>query len=378
MKTLLSAVMTAALAAGAVAAAVPATAQPETQTARPDLDSLVRQENFPAALLTVERNGRSATYTAGVAQIGRPLPPPRNGRVRAGSNTKSFVAVVVMQLVAEGKVELDAPIDRYLPGLVRGEGIDGNAIKVRHLLQHTSGIPNYTQYIGAVGIEKLRDVYFDPRRLVDIALEHPANFKPGEKWEYSNTGYVLLGLMVERVTGRPIAEQVQTRVIDRIGLRDTYWPGVGDRTIRGAHPHGYARALNGSTMDVTEIDPSWGWAAGQLVSTPADLNSFFGALMNGKLVPAKELAEMRKTIPAQSWPGARYGLGITSTPLTCGGLYWGHGGDIPGFETRGGVTEDGRRASIAVTAIPGTVNPDNAERNHAAVLATVDKALCHP
>ena len=372
--SLLTAVVAAVIAAGAVAPA--AAAEPQAAGGRPELADLVRNEGFPGALLAVAKNGRSVTYTAGVAQRGKPLPPPRDGRVRAASNTKSFVAVVVMQLVAEGKVELDAPIERYLPGLVRGEGIDGKVITVRHLLQHTSGLPNYTQYLGVENAEDIRDVYFEPRRLLDIALAHPASFKPGTDWEYSNTGYVLLGLMVERVTGRPIAEQVTTRVIDRAGLRDTYWPNVGERTIRGAHPHGYTRAKNGSIVDITDMDPSWGWAAGQLISTPADLNAFYGAVIDGKLVPAKELAEMKKTIPAKMWPGARYGLGLTSTPLSCGGLSWGHGGDIPGFETRGGVTEDGRRASVAVTALPGLVNPQDADRNHTAVLSIVDKALC--
>ncbi|ALG14199.1 serine hydrolase domain-containing protein [Kibdelosporangium phytohabitans] len=370
--SLLTAVVAAALTAGAVTAS----AHPEAAGPRPELDNLVQREGYPAALLTVEIHGRPVTYTAGVSQIGRPLPPPRNGRVRAGSNTKAFVAVVVMQLVAEGKVELDAPIERYLPGIVRGEGIDGNAIKIRHLLQHTSGLPNYTKYLGLEDIEKARDTYFDPRRLVDVALQQPASFKPGTDWEYSNTGYALLGLTVERVTGRPIAEQVTTRIVERIGLRDTYWPNVGERTIRGPHPHGYARTKDGRIIDITVMDPSWGWAAGQLVTTPADLNGFYGALVSGNLVPAAQLAEMKKTVPAKLWAGARYGLGIMSSPLTCGGVYWGHGGDIHGYETRGGATEDGRKASIGVTAMSGLKNPAEGERNNAAVLSVVDKMLC--
>jgi D-alanyl-D-alanine carboxypeptidase len=189
---------------------------------------------------------------------------------------------------------------------------------------------------------------------------------------------VLAGLLIERVSGRPVAEQVTERVINRIGLRDTYWPGVGDRTIRGAHPHGYALADNASdrVVDVTEMDPSWGWAAGQLISTPDDLNKFFAALLGGRLLDAPRLAEMRTTVEAAMWPGARYGLGLVSSPLTCGGEYWGHGGDIHGFETRGGITEDGRAVTVAVTALPGTFDQANGERAAAAVLSTVDTALC--
>jgi D-alanyl-D-alanine carboxypeptidase len=373
---MLAPVLAAALACGLVAA--PANATADRTGVQRSLDGLVRDEKFPAALASVQAKGRSTSFTSGTGELGRSTPVPRDGRVRAGSNTKSFVAVVVLQLVAEGKVELDAPIEHYLPGLVRGEGIDGRAITVRQLLQHTSGLPNYTAYLGLEHFDQARDRYFEPRDLLDIALAHPADFAPGAKWEYSNTNYVLAGLLIERVSGRPVAEQVTERVINRIGLRDTYWPAVGDRTIRGAHPHGYALADNASdrVVDVTEMDPSWGWAAGQLITSPGDLNEFFAALLGGRLLDAPRLAEMRTTVEAAMWPGARYGLGLVSTPLTCGGEYWGHGGDIHGFETRGGITEDGRAVTVAVTALPGTFDQANGERAAAAVLSTVDKALC--
>jgi D-alanyl-D-alanine carboxypeptidase len=377
MKTkLLAPVLAAALACSV--AAVPADAAPDRTEVQRRLDSLVRDEKFPAALAAVQAKGRSTSYTAGTGELGKQTPVPRDGKVRAGSNTKTFVAVVVLQLVAEGKVELDVPIERYLPGLVRGEGIDGRTITVRQLLQHTSGLPNYTAYIGLEKFEDIQHRYVQPRELLDRALEHPADFAPGTKWEYSNTNYLLAGLLIEHVTGRPVAEQVTERVIDRIGLRDTYWPEVGDQDIDGRHPHGYAVADNASdrVIDATELDPSWGWAAGALISTPSDLNKFFSALLGGRLLDAARLAEMRKTVEAEIWPGARYGLGLVSTPLTCGGEYWGHGGDIHGFETRGGVTEDGRATEVAVTATPGTFDRENAQRAAQAVLSTVDAALC--
>jgi D-alanyl-D-alanine carboxypeptidase len=373
---MLAPVIAAALACGLVA--TPAGASADRAEVQRSLDDLVRDEKFPAALASVRANGRSASFTSGTAELGRSTPVPRDGRVRAGSNTKSFVAVVVLQLVAEGKVDLDAPIETYLPGLVRGQGIDGRAITVRQLLQHTSGLPNYTAHLGLEHFEQVRNRYFEPRDLLDLALARPADFEPGTRWAYSNTNYVLAGLLIERVTGRPVAEQVTERVIDRAGLRDTYWPAVGDRSIRGAHPHGYALADNAAdrVVDVTELDPSWGWAAGQLISTPSDLTKFFGALLGGRLLDAPRLAEMRKTVEAEMWPGARYGLGLVSTPLTCGGEYWGHGGDIHGFETRGGATEDGRAVTVAVTALPGTFDQANGDRAAAAVLSTVDTALC--
>ncbi|MFB8032740.1 serine hydrolase domain-containing protein [Streptomyces sp. NPDC056004] len=344
-----------------------------TATARPDavqqsLNTLVRGDGMPAALASVkDRNGHTRTYTAGVADLSTGAPAPVDGQVRIGSNTKAFTAVVVLQLVGEGKIGLDAYVDTYLPGLVRGEGIDGRRITVRQLLQHTSGLPEYGMHIDD---DELRHRYFEPRELIDIALRYKADAAPGETWGYSNTNYVLAGLIVQKITGRPLAEEIDRRVIKRIGLRHTYFPAPGDMTIREPHPHGYHRnPADGPLRDFTEIDPSAGWAAGQLISTNSDLNRFFTALLAGRLLPAAQLAEMRTTVPAGT-SGLRYGLGLTSRPLPCGGVYWGHGGDIPGYETRGGVTDDGRAANVTVTSIP----TDEAAVQH--VKDAVDRALC--
>ncbi|MEV1035122.1 serine hydrolase domain-containing protein [Streptomyces sp. ADI95-17] len=342
-------------------------------TARPDavqqaLNTLVRDDGMPAALASVKgRDGRTRTYTAGVGDLATGSKVPRGGQVRIGSNTKAFTAVVVLQLVGEGKIALDADIDTYLPGLVRGKGIDGRRITVRQLLQHTSGLPEYGLHIDD---DELRHRYFEPRELLDIALRYKADAAPGEKWGYSNTNYLLAGLIVQKITGRPLAEEIDRRIIKRVGLRHTYFPTPGDKTIREPHPQGYHRnPADGPLRDFTEIDPSAGWAAGQLISTDSDLNRFFGALLAGRLLPAAQLAEMRTTVPVGD-SGMRYGLGLTSRPLPCGGVYWGHGGDIPGYETRGGVTEDGRAVNVTVTSIP----TDEAAVQH--VKDAVDRALC--
>ncbi|MFD9338005.1 serine hydrolase domain-containing protein [Streptomyces sp. NPDC060028] len=322
-------------------------------TVQQGLSTLVRSDGLPGALASVkDREGRARTYTAGVGDLATRSKVPMDGQVRIGSNTKVFTAVVVLQLVGEGKIGLDATVDTYLPGLVRGKGIDGSAITVRQLLQHTSGLPNYTSYLG----DDVR--YFEPRELLDIALRHEADFAPGKDWKYSNTNYVLAGLIVQEVTKRPLAEEIDRRVIKRIGLRHTYFPAPGDATIREPHPKGYYQDSAGAPLlDVTEMDPSWGWAAGQMISTNSDLDRFFSALLAGRLLPAAQLAEMRTTVRTERTettfgPGARYGLGLVSKPLplSCGGgVYWGHGGSFPGYETRGGVTDDGRAAHVAVT-----------------------------
>ncbi|MEU8699908.1 serine hydrolase domain-containing protein [Streptomyces sp. NPDC048680] len=335
-------------------------------TVQQGLDALVRADGMPAALASVKgREGRTRTYTAGVGDLATGSKVPDDGQVRIGSNTKVFTSVVVLQLVGEGRIRLDAPVDTYLPGLVRGEGIDGRRITVRQLLQHTSGLPNYTDY-------DLQPRDFDPRELVDIALRHEAHFAPGTKWEYSNTNYVLAGLIVQKVTGRPLAEELDRRVITRVGLRHTYFPARGETTIREPHPKGYDRESAAAPLsDVTEMDSSWAWAAGQMISTNSDLNRFFTALLTGRLLPAAQLAQMRTTVPAEYFgSGARYGLGLVRMPLSCGGVYWGHGGSFPGYETRGGVTADGRAAHVAVTVQP--TDPTAMKR----VEGVVDTALC--
>ncbi|MFG2914570.1 serine hydrolase domain-containing protein [Kitasatospora sp. NPDC048298] len=340
---------------------------------RPDsvqsgLNALVKDDGVPAALASVKgRDGRTRSYTAGVGDLATGARVPVDGQVRIGSNTKPFTAVVVLQLVAEGKVGLDSPVETYLPGLLRGDGIDGRVITVRQLLQHTSGLP---EYVNKDMILAGPTRYYEPRELLDLALAQKAHFAPGAHWEYSNTNYLMAGLIVQKVTGRPLGEEINRRIVDRIGLRHTYFPTPGDMGIREAHPKGYHQEADGSFREYTELDPSWGWAAGAVVSTNSDLNAFFGALLGGRLLPAAQLAEMRTTVPAEGMdPGIGYGLGLMSMPLSCGGVYWGHGGTIPGYESSGGATDDGRAISLTVTVIPG----DTVKKH---VGATVDSALC--
>ncbi|MEU4407465.1 serine hydrolase domain-containing protein [Streptosporangium sp. NPDC023963] len=377
---LLACGLAATIAVGTVAAPVAATASAPTSASaaagfddgvQKSLDGLIGKE-FPGALASVrDTDGRVTGYTAGVGDLETRQEVPADGRVRIGSNTKTFVATVVLQLVGEGRIELDGPVERYLPGLVRGKAGDGRKITVRQLLQHTSGLPNYTRYMHQ-DFFKIQHRYVEPRDMIDVALRHRASFGPGKGWEYSNTGYLLLGLVVQQVTGRPIAEEVTRRVIDRAGLRDTYWPGVGDQTVKGPHPRGYTvRKPKGEFVDITTMDPSWGGAAGQLIGTPNDLNTFFLALLDGKLLRPAQLAEMKKTVKAPGFPeGWRYGLGVIKMKLSCGDTAWGHGGDIDGYETRNAATTDGRATAVAVTALP------TGEAGALKVIKVVDDALC--
>jgi D-alanyl-D-alanine carboxypeptidase len=335
------------------------------------LDSLVTDHDFPAAMASVrEANGRSRFYSAGVGDVRTGEPVPVEGQVRIASNTKMFTSTVVLQLVSEGKIGLDEPIETYVPGLVRGEGIDGHDITVRQLLQHTSGLPEYF----TLDYKGIQHRYVEPRELLDRALAEPAVFAPGTSWRYSNTNYVVAGLIVQRVTGRPVGEEITRRIIEPLGLRHTYWPGTGDQTIREKHAHGYytPSTSDGERFDFTELDPSWGWTAGQMIATPGDLNKFLAALVGGRVLKPAQLAEMRDTVAAPGFPpNFRYGLGLMRIELSCGEVAWGHGGDIDGYETRDAITEDGRAATVAVTALPRPAQAPQLLPD-----AVLDTALC--
>lgn len=295
---------------------------------------------------------------------------PLNGRVRIGSITKSFVAVATLQLVAEGKVELDKPMTKYVPH------IKDERMTVRQVLQHTSGLPDYTSKLGVAKIEQIRNLYVEPYDLLDVALRQPPAFQPGEKYGYSNTNYVVAGLLIQKVTGRPVGEAIQN-VITKAGLKDTYWPGQGEQRIRGRHARAYVLSdlfdPRSEVVDATELDTSVAWASGAMVSTPADVAKFYKALLKGDLLPKPQLDEMRKTVPVDDKNA--YGLGLESTKLSCGGVYWGHGGTIHGWASLGAATDSGRSAAITLTALPGTFGDDRAKKfQH--VIDLVDTALC--
>ncbi|ROP38200.1 serine hydrolase domain-containing protein [Saccharothrix texasensis] len=368
-----------AVAAGAFtfAGPIPAAHTAPRGVIQQGMDRLVGVDRHPGALAAVrDRHGRTRHYTAGVGDLRTGGEVPTNGRVRIGSASKMFASVVVLQLVGEGRVELDAPIETYLPGLVRGKGIDATRITVRQLLQHDSGLPDYTDsmFKSAGDFLPYQHVYLEPRALLDLANARDDARAAGSGWSYSNTNYLLAGLIAQRVTGRPFDELVTTRVIQRAGLRDTYAPGVGEEEIRGRHPRGYQRdPATDELLDFTRMDPSWGWAAGHLISTPDDLNTFLRALLDGKLLKPAQLAQLRTTIPTRPGSDLGYGLGVFSTPLSCGGVAWGHGGDIPGYSTVDAATDDGRAATIVVTSLNGSVKDESVAADRAALL---DTALC--
>lgn len=341
-----------------------------------DLDGLTRS-GVVGSIATLDDGTTTAVMTSGVPNRTNGDSIGKNDRVRIGSVTKTFTASLVLQLAAEGKVDLDAPIEQYLPGLLHGSdmdgsdmdgsGTDGSAITVRQLLQHRSGLPEFAGEPGAdEWIAANEDQTLTPSAAVAIALGKPAQFAPGTSFVYTNTNYIVLGMLVESVTGRSYADELQSRILDPLDLEDTYLPAAGERDIRGDHLTGY-QDLDGGLTDVSRTEPSIPWSAGAMVSTGTDLNAFWRALLDGQVVPAEQLAEMTTPqVGATEAEGLGYGMGVGATELPCGVTYTGHSGGIYGYYTLSGATPD-RAFTVTLTSTPKD-QPDT--------VAILSHALC--
>ncbi|MGW7550014.1 serine hydrolase domain-containing protein [Streptomyces sp. WAC 06725] len=278
-----------------------------------------------------------------------------NEHSRIASDTKTWTATVVLQLVGEGRIKLDDTVDHYLPGLIRTKSYDGRKITIRQLLQHTSGLPDYLDAPYWNDLDARRWDHVEPLQTVEQALTlPPPDDRTPAGFSYSNTNYNLAGLIVTEVTGRDIGTEIEQRIIEPLGLRETYWPG--DRTkLPEPDLRGYAER-NGALRDRTEWNTSGADASGALVSTGADATTFWTALMTGKLLAPDQLAEMKKTVPDGS-SGERYGLGVERYERAPGFVTWGHSGHMEsGHKFRNAVTDDGRRA---VTLLIGSETFDS-------------------
>lgn len=372
--------LAACAAAGLLAVVAPpmAAAAPRVTPAEPvpaadlqeALDAVVAAGAVGALAEVRDRRGGGVWRgTSGVAEFGGAAAVPADGRFRAGSVTKTFLATVVLQLVAERRLGLDDRLADVLPQAVSVvPGAD--RITVRQLLTHTSGLGDF---LGDLPLRPpsaflaIRWKTWDPWEQITMAAAHPLT-APGV-YRYSNAGYLLLGMVVERVTGRSYGAEIHHRVIDRLGLRGTAMPGTFP-LITGPHPHGYLPVEQDGTVrpvDLTVLNPSVFGAAGALVSTTADLNRFFAALLDGRLVRRDLLAQL-KTPP----DGSTYGLGLRKRTLSCGVTAYGNDGDALVYLTYAFTTADGRR-QVALSLTPW--GPDRNSTDEA-VDALLDRALC--
>ncbi|MEW2176137.1 serine hydrolase domain-containing protein [Streptomyces sp. NPDC005406] len=309
---------------------------------------------------------------AGVAERGTGKPMPHDGRFRIGSATKTFTATVVLQLAGEGQLSLEDTVERWLPGMVRGERVDGRRITVRQLLQHTSGIPDALPEIAALrdaaGYRAERFRTYTPEELVGLALRGRKDASVDAEWSYSNTNYILAAMIIREVTGRSWDREVEDRIIRPLGLKGTSVPGTSP-FVPVPHARAYAAFRTGTGIDVTALDPSMAIGSGSIISTTHDLNRFYAALLGGRLLAPAELDAMRATVSAPEL-GVRYGLGLGEIPLSCGGSYFGHPGELLGYRSWSGVTPDGSRTAVVYATSDGGPGTQQAMR------ALVDQELC--
>ncbi|MGP2435934.1 serine hydrolase domain-containing protein [Streptomyces sp. JW3] len=349
--------VTAAPATARPAPAQPATAAPALGPAVPAAladtlaDALAGLPTADTTAALVRVGGTDGTWrgSAGVHDLvsGRPADPA--GRFRAGSVTKVFTAAVALQLAAEHRLDLDRTARSYLPDLIPA-GYAG--VTVRQLLNHTHGIP--APDLPGDTVEEAyanRFLRHTPEELVRSATAKPREFAPGTEQHYLNIGYTITGLLIERVTGDSYADQVTRRILDPLGLDDTYFPGADPR-ITGPHNHGYqTMTLDDGTTGLRDVSV-WGatdaWAAGDLISTTADLEHFTEALFRGRIVRGPLLAEMF-TLPDVPDHGsgdpAAYSAGLSMKKLG-GREVWGKTGGRWGYNAAVASTRDGSRTLV--------------------------------
>ncbi|HDR3659262.1 serine hydrolase domain-containing protein [Bacillus paranthracis] len=331
--------------------------QTSTQSDRAPVKKAIRdalQLGYPGILANISKSGKTWSYTAGVADVRTKKPMKADFHFRIGSVTKTFIATVLLQLCGENRLNLDDSIEKWLPGVIQGNGYDGNQITIRQILNHTSGIAEYMNSKDFDIMDTKKS--YTAEEFVKMGISLPPDFAPGKGWSYSNTGYVLLGILIEKVTGNSYAEEVENRIIEPLDLSNTFLPGNSSVIPGTKHARGYIQLDGASELkDVTYINP--GSSDGDMISNADDLNKFFSYLLSGKLLKEQQLKQMLTTVPTDR-EGAGYGLGIVEFKLPNGVSVWGHRGSVLGFSTFVGGTLGGKHTLAVNLNSFNFSNPD--------------------
>jgi D-alanyl-D-alanine carboxypeptidase len=342
----------AVLAALAVPAAAHATA-PTAADVQRGLERLVASRGGPpGAIATLHRDGRTTVVRAGRADVKRRRAPRAGDHMRIASVSKAFSGAVALQLVRDGRLGLDDTIAQRLAGMPPAWG----SVTVRQMLNHTSGLPDYTQSDGfAEQAESNPRGHVAPIRVVDWVRSDPLVFAPGSSYAYSNTDNIVVGLIAEAVTGKSYGTLLEEIVFGPAKLRQTSFPSAP--ALPRPFIRGYVMAPGGQAQDVTTfLSPSGAWASGAVVSTPADLNAFVRAYLGRRFFDATQQAEqLRFTRGGKSSPPGpgknAAGLAVFRYRTRCGTVY-GHTGNFPGYVQFAAATADGRRAVTTSLNIP--------------------------
>lgn len=360
---------------GSLLSAVPITVSAfqlsDPQVVQQSLDQLRNETGSLGAAVTYGDAQTRISLSSGTRKLGTSQPIESDYKMRIGSVSKTFTAALVLQLVDEGRVDLDNPVEVYLPGIVRFEpanpDVDGRAITVRHLLQHAGGIASATDLSSA-------------QAAVDSALAQGSQFDPGQSASYSNVNFILAAWLVESVTGQPFATVFHNKIAMPLGLQHAYQPKPGVTGIAPERVHGYMNSRGPFwnwffDINTTVRNVDAGIGAGAVIASLPDVTTFVHNLLAGYLFSPALLEDMQDTY-IDNGTDIGYGLGLTRLNLSCG-VGWGHNGLVPGYITYAIGLEDGRQAAVNINM---TGTPFGGERDIAilhAEKAFLDTVLCN-
>jgi D-alanyl-D-alanine carboxypeptidase len=310
------------------------------QASTADLDAALkksfRESDAPGVVAAVQTPDYTWVRALGVADRASKEPMTPEVHHRIGSVTKTFTATLLLQAQAEGLLSLDDTIDQYVKGVPNGD-----KITLRQMANMTSGIASYTE-----NDQWGKEVFADPNRvwkpeeLAQVGIKDSPLFDPGTEWFYSNTNYVLLGLVLEKVTGKPIGDLYREQIIEPLGLKNTSFPDPADSSIPEPHAQGYTlqgQSSGGKPIDSTDWSPSEAWTAGEMISTVDDLLVYGRALGTGKgLLPPEQQSERLDSFVNDLSPLNQpplngelgYGIGLAND-----NGWIGHNGELPGYNT---------------------------------------------
>lgn len=302
-----------------------------------------------AVVIEARINGEVWSHAGGARSFGSPTPAEATDPTHIASITKSMVAVSVLKLVEEGLVGLEDPVAAHLPefdSLVNPPG----PVTVTHLLRHESGIPSYEEELfTSRPIRQALTQQMTLRESLALTTAMPWVLKPGSGAEYSNSNYLVLGLLVERLRGRPVAEVLRNDVFEPMGMKNTLMTGAGTPPATMLHGH---VEVDGEPLDSAYLGAMIDNPAGGVVSTLGDVNTFYAALMEGRLLKPATVKQM------QMAPFGFFGMGLMRWVDVCGGFYYGHGGEWAGYRTMVLTSADAKRqAAIAITHPPESWDP---------------------
>ncbi len=310
---------------------------------RSSVDQIAQQvlktTGVPSASIAIVQDGK-ITYTQayGDAKLDPNTAATPQMRYSIGSISKQFTAAAIMMLVEEGKLSLDDPVSKYIPGLT-----SGNEITIRELLSHTSGYEDYwpQDYVPPLMLKPIT-----AEQIMDMWARKPLDFQPGTKWQYSNTNYVIAGAIVEKVSGQPLFQFLGQRVFTPLGMKS-----VADTNLNKlppTDPTGYFRYALGPLHPAPKEGRGWMFAAGELAMTAEDLAKWDISMINESVLKPASYHEMETEVVLKDGVGTRYGLGMFVTSMN-GHRVLEHGGEVSGFVAENILLPDDKIAVVVLT-----------------------------